>query len=54
MPSYDEKPESYSSYKKRIFNRYQEKARLLNNGIDCCSLRPKDKELLKQKIKSSF
>lgn len=42
--------ETYSSYKKKKFHKYKEKARMLINGIGCLSLKPKDKEKLKREI----
>lgn len=43
-------PEKYSSFKKRMFNRYKEKARMLFNGIDDTSLKKADKIKLKNQI----
>lgn len=51
MPfSIDEEPESYSSFKKRKFNQYEEKAIKLFRGIDDLSLKPVDRTILKNKL----
>jgi len=42
--------ESYSSYKKRFFNKYKEKAKILFNGVDSLSLKDNDKVKLKKEI----
>jgi beta-glucosidase/6-phospho-beta-glucosidase/beta-galactosidase len=44
------KIESYSSYKKRFFNKYKDRIKSLKTGINDLSLKPKDKELLKKDL----
>lgn len=44
------KPEKYSSYKGRFFNKYKEKARKLINGVDSLSLKKEDKLKLKKQM----
>ncbi len=43
-------PEKYSSFKKRMFHRYKEKAQKLFNGIEDTSLTISDKIKLKRQI----
>lgn len=43
-------PEKYSSFKKRMFHQYKEKARKIFNGIDYTSLQKGDKIKLKNQI----
>lgn len=47
-------PEKYSSFKKRMFNQYKEKARKLFNGIDDTILIRSDKNKLKTQIIDSL
>lgn len=49
MP-FDKEVEEYSSFKKRKFNKYLEKARMLFVGVDDLSLKPQDKKKLKKQI----
>jgi hypothetical protein len=54
MPDVNVEIEEYSSYKGRTMTRYKDKARNLYNAIDSLSLKPKDKEKLKNYISDKF
>lgn len=54
LSDWESPPEKYSSYRKRMFNRYHEKARKLFNGIDDTSLTRADKNKLKKEINNQL
>lgn len=50
MPSCNDAPEKYSSYKKRFFNKYKERIKALITGVDSLSLKNTDKLKLKKQM----